>query len=120
MATLLGTTTGVAFGATSETGILINSFSINSQSDKQEVRNASGDVVLVSYYNTRAEISVAGTVAGTTGVAAAAVGAALTLANMESCGGVTTGTVCVNSVTLTKKPDGFKELSISATRYPGI
>jgi hypothetical protein len=120
MATLLGTTTGVSFGASAESGILINSLSINAQSDKQEVRNASGDVVLVSYYNQRAEISVSGTIAGTTGVAAASVGAALTLANMQSVGGVTTGAVCVNSVTVSVKPDGFKELSVSATRYPGV
>ena len=120
MATLLGTTTGVAFGASSETGILIDSFSINAQSDQQVVRDNNGETTLIAYYNKRAEISVSGTIAGTTGVAAAAVGVALTLANIESCGGVTTGTVCVNSVTLTKKVDGLKAINISATRYPGI
>jgi len=120
MATLLGSTTGVSFGATSESGILLNTVSINAQSDKSEVRNASGDVALVAYYNTRAEVSISGTIAGTTGVAAAAVGAALTLANIESVGGVTTGTVCVHAVSLSKGPTKFKEINISATRYPAL
>jgi hypothetical protein len=120
MATLLGTSTGTTFGCTAETGILINSFSINATSDKAEVRDADGDVVLVSYYNERAEVSVAGTVAGTTGVTAAVVGAALTLANIESVGGVSTGVVAVNSVSVSKKPDGFKDINISATRYKNI
>ena len=120
MATLLGSTTGVAFGASAETGILLSAVSIAAQSDKSEVRNASGDVALVAYYNNRAEISISGTIAGTTGVAAAAIGAALTVANIESCGGVTTGTVAVNSVSLSKGPSKFKEISISATRYPAI
>jgi hypothetical protein len=119
-ATLLGSSTGTSFGCIAETGILINSFSISTSSDKQEVKDENGNVKLVAYYNPKAAISVAGTVAGTTGVAAAAVGVALTLANIESVGGVSTGSVLVDSVQVSKKLDGFKDISISATRYPGI
>jgi hypothetical protein len=119
-ATLLGSSTGTSFGCIAETGILITSFSISTSSDKQEVKDENGEVKLVSYYNKKSSISVAGTVAGTTGVAAAAVGAALTLANIESVGGVSTGSVLVDSVQVSKKQDGFKDISISATRYPGI
>ena len=118
--TLLGTATGTSFGCTAETGILINSFSISTSSDKQEVKNENGEVRLVAYYNPRAAITVAGTVAGTTGVVAAATGVALTLANLESVGGVTAGTVIVDSVTVNKRPDGFKDISVSASRYPLI
>lgn len=120
MATLLGSSTGTTFGCTAETGILINSFSINSTSDKAEVRGENGDVKLVSYYNHRAAITVAGTVAGTTGVTAATIGAALTLTNLESVGGVATGAVLVDSVTINKRPEGFEDISVSATRYPLI
>jgi hypothetical protein len=119
-ATLLGSSTGTSFGCTAETGILIQSFSIAASSDKTEVKDETGNVKLISITNPRASISVAGIVAGTTGVAAAAVGVALTLANVEAVGGVSTGINIVEGVTLTKKPDGFKEISITAMRYPLI
>jgi hypothetical protein len=120
MATILGSTAGVTFAASSETGILLSSFSANAQADKVEVKNAAGDVVLLSYANQRVSGSVAGTIAGTTGVAAAAIGAALTLANIESVGGVTTGTVVVDSVAISKAPGAFKNITVNFSRYPGI
>jgi hypothetical protein len=119
-ATLLGSSTGTSFGCTAETGILINSFSINTTSDKTEVKDETGNVKLLAVTNPRAAISVAGTVAGTTGVVAASVGVALTLANIESVGGCAAGLVIVDSVQISKKPDGFKDISVSATRYPLI
>jgi len=118
--TLLGTSTGTVFGATAETGILINAFSISTSSDKQEVKNENGEVKLMAIYNPKSTISVSGTVAGTTGVAGATVGTALTLANIEAVGGVSAGLVIVESVSISKKPDGFKDISISAIRYPLI
>jgi hypothetical protein len=119
-ATLLGSSTGTTFGCTAETGILINSFSINTSTDKTEVKDETGNVKLIAFTNPKAAISVSGTVAGTTGVMAATVGTSLTLANTEAVGGVSTGLVIVESVSVTKKPDGFKDVSISAMRYPGI
>jgi hypothetical protein len=120
MSTLIGATTGVSFGASVESGILIKSFSANAQADKVEVKNAAGDVALIAYHNQRVSGSVAGTIAGTTGVAAASIGAALTLANIQAVGGVTTGTVVVDSVALSKGPDAFQELTVNFTRYPNI
>jgi hypothetical protein len=119
-ATLLGSSTGTTFGCTAETGILINSFSIATSTDKTEVKDENGNVKLIAFTNPKAAISVSGTVAGTTGVMAATVGTSLTLANTEAVGGVSTGLVIVESVSVTKKPDGFKDVSISAMRYPGI
>jgi hypothetical protein len=119
-ATLLGTSTGTIFGCTAETGILIESFAISTSTDKQEVKNENGEVKLIAFYNPKASISVSGVVAGTLGVAAASVATALTLANVEAVGGVSAGLVIVESVGITKKPDGFKSISISAVRYPLI
>lgn len=119
--TLLGAATGVTFGLAAETGILVTSYSQAAKSDKLEVRDENGAVKLISFYNPMETITVAGTVAGTTGVAAAQVGVALTLANTDSLtGGVSTGITIVESVSTTKKQNGFKDISISAIRYPGI
>jgi len=120
MATLIGTTTGVTFSATTESGILLDSFNLSASSDKVEVKNASGDVALVAYSNQKVTGTFSGTVAGTTGVAAAAVGVAITLANMQSIGGVTTGTVCLDSISLTKSVGQFAKIAGNFTRYPGI
>jgi hypothetical protein len=119
--TLLGSATGVTFGMAAETGILVTSFSAAVKSDKLEVRDENGSVKLISYYNPVETITVAGTVAGTSGVAAAQIGVALTLANTDSLtGGITTGINIVDSVTVSKKQNGFKDISISASRYPLI
>ena len=120
MATLIGTTTGVTFSATNETGILLDSFNLNASSDKLEVKNAAGDVALVAFSNQKVTGSVGGTIAGTSGVAAASVGVAITLANMQSLGGVTTGTVVVDSVATTKTVGQFQKLTVNFSRYPQI
>jgi len=120
MATLLGATSGVSFGLSAESGILVKDVSIKASSDKQEVKNATGDVALIAYSNYRNEISVSGTVAGTTGVAAAAIGTFLTLANSSYVGGVTTGHICISSVSMTKGNDKFVDISVEGTVYPNI
>jgi hypothetical protein len=120
MATLIGTTTGVTFSATNETGILLDSFNLNASSDKVEVKNAAGDVALVAFSNQKVTGSVGGTIAGTSGVAAASVGVAITLANMQSLGGITTGTVVVDSCATTKAVGQFQKLTVNFTRYPQI
>jgi len=119
MASLIGVTSGVAFGLTSESGILVQSFSLTANSEKTEVKNHLGDVALVAYHNNKMTGSVAGTVAGTTGVAGAAIAASLTVANLESLGGVT-GTAYVDSVALTKGADKFQDISVSFTIYPSL
>jgi hypothetical protein len=120
MATLIGSTSGVSFGATNETGILLSSFNLSASSDKVEVKNASGDVTLVAFANQKVTGSFSGTLAGTSGVAAAAIGVAITLANMESVGGVTTGTTVIDSVAVARAQGSFKTLTGNFTRYPGI
>jgi hypothetical protein len=120
MATLIGTTTGVTFSATNETGILLDSFNLNASSDKVEVKNAAGEVALVAFSNQKVTGSVGGTIAGTSGVAAASVGVAITLANMQSLGGITTGTVVVDSCATTKAVGQFQKLTVNFTRYPQI
>ena len=128
MASLIGTTTGTAFGATAETGILIQNFSVSNAAEKVEVKNAAGDVVLVGFHNQKVTGTIAGVIAGTTGVAAAQVGALLTgINNSYMIGGlsgitgsVTTSGVVVDTVAITQSPDKFKEISIGFTKYAGI
>jgi hypothetical protein len=112
--------TSVVFGATAETGIIINSFSRAVSREKAEVMDNDGDVVAVSYYKPIASISISGTLNGSTGVAAAAPGVALTIASTTSGSGITGGKVVVDSVTLNQTSEGFNEFAVEATQYPDL
>jgi hypothetical protein len=112
--------TSVVFGATAETGIIINSFSRAVSREKAEVMDNDGDVVAVSYYKPTASISISGTLNGSTGVAAAAPGVALTIASTTSGSGITGGKIVVDSVTLNQTSEGFNEFAVEATQYPDL
>jgi hypothetical protein len=124
MANVLGSTLisgSATFGCTAETGILITSFSATSDADKVEIRDNDGDVALKAYYNQKTTFSVGGVITGTTGIAAASVASILTVANLDSLvGGVSGGGNYVESVAISKKPDGFKEITVSGVRNPNI
>ncbi len=110
----------VIFGATAETGIILSSFSRSVQSSKSELMDEDGDIVAVSYYGKTATISLTGAINGTSGVATAAVGALLTLANTTTEFGVTGGKIVVDSVSSEQGSDAFKTLSVEATQYPSL
>jgi hypothetical protein len=112
--------TSVVFGCTAETGIIINSFSRQVSREKAEVMDNDGDVVAVSYYKPTATISIEGTLNGSTGVAAAVPGVALTIASTTSGAGITGGSILVDSVTRSETSEGFATFSVEATQYPSI
>jgi hypothetical protein len=112
--------TSVVFGCTAETGILINSFSRQVSREKAEIMDNDGDVVALSYFKPTATISIEGTVNGSTGVAAAAPGVALTIASTTSGNGITGGSIVVDSVTRNETSEGFATFSVEATQYPSI
>ena len=104
----------LVFGLTAETGIgLVQSFSEARNVEKNEVRNNTGDVVAIGYFNATTSYSLSVAVTGTYNVTA---GAALSaLANAT-----TVGTIRIDSITLNKSNDAFVTLDISATGYPNI
>jgi hypothetical protein len=112
--------TSVVFGCTAETGILINSFARTSSREKAEVTDNDGDVVAVSYFKPMAPFSISGIVNGTTGVAAAAPGVALTLNSTTSGNGVTTGKLCVDTVTINRTSEAFNDISVDGVQYPEL
>jgi hypothetical protein len=112
--------TSVVFGCTAETGIIINSFSRQVSREKAEVMDNDGDVVAVSYYKPTATISIEGTLNGSTGVAAAVPGVALTIASTTSGSGITGGSILVDSITRSETSEGFATFSVEATQYPSI
>lgn len=112
------TAANVSFGANAETGLILSSFSRSVQSQKAELMDEDGDIVAVSYYGKTATISISGAINGSTGVASAAVGSLLTLANSTVSGGVSGGKIVVDSLSFEQGSDTFKTMTIEATQYP--
>ena len=111
-ATTIGSS-GLVFGLTAETIGLVQSFSETRNIEKSEVRDNSGDVKGIAYYNptTAYSLSVAITGASTS----IAVGGAFSMANAT-----TVGTLRIDSITLNKSNDAFVTMDVSATGYPNV
>jgi len=104
---------GLVFGLTAEGIGLVQSFSEARSVEKNEVKNNSGDIVAVGYFNPTTAYSLSVAITGSYNVTA---GAALSaLANAT-----TLGTTRIDSITLNKSNDAFVTLDISATGYPNI
>jgi hypothetical protein len=107
-------TTGLSFGLVAEAGIgLVQSFSEARNVEKNEVRNNSGDIVAVGFYNATTSYSLSVAITGAYNVTAGAALAALANAT-------TLGTTRIDSITLNKSNDAFVTLDISATGYPNV
>lgn len=94
--------------------MLVQSFSETRNTEKTEVRNASGDVVGLALFNQTDTLSWSGAITGTYSTTAGAV--LTTLANATSTG----GKIVVDSVAFTRAPDAFVSVNVSATRYPSM
>jgi len=102
------------YGIVNETGIILTSFSRNVSSVKTEVRDAENDVVAVAYSGMTAAITLEGFVNGS---ATMEVANLLTLANDTDTGGLSGGTIIVDSVNESTAQGEFKRISVSATQY---
>ena len=107
-------TAGLSFGLVAEAGIgLVQSFSEARNVEKNEVRNNSGDIVAIGYFNATTSYSLSVAITGSYNVTAGAALAALANAT-------TLGTTRIDSITINKSNDAFTTLDISATGYPNV
>jgi hypothetical protein len=111
-ATTIGTS-GVVFGLTSETGGVVQSFSETRNVEKAEVRNQTGEVTGLAFYNPTDTYSIN---LITTAANTATAGASITISNAASSGGSTR----IDSITVNRTNTGFNTVDISATRYPSV
>ena len=114
-ATIHGTT-GLAFGTTTETGGYLQSLEVRHATEKTEVRNEQGEFVGVALYNKTEEISFEAVLYGSTGLAAIATAAVLTLASYTPAAGV----ILVEEFSTKFSNTGFKSTSAKAFVYPLI
>jgi hypothetical protein len=116
-------TSGASWGLSAETAILVQSVGAKAQREKNMVRNASGDVALVAFYNPTKTYNVQGVIIGSTGIAAAAPGVVLTVANSSTVGaysGITAGGIYTDDVDVQGSNTDFVKITVNATQYPLI
>lgn len=108
--------------ASDEAGLIINSLGFSYSQDSQEIRNRVGDVVGVTKYNERTEISVDASVPAASAFSGA-LADELSLTNSipdHLQGGVAGGTIVIEGIDVTHEAEGYKAISISAIHYPFV
>jgi hypothetical protein len=116
-------TSGASWGLTAETGVIVQGVTAKAQREKNMVRNEQGDVALVAFYNPTQTYSINGVTLSTSGIAAAAPGVVLTVANstgVGSYGGTTAGGIYTDDVDVQGSNTDFRKITVNATRYPLI
>jgi len=120
MAVTLVNATGMQFGVGSdETGLQVESVDFNYMNDEVFRLSRQGEHEGFAHKNPRCEITINGET-GTAGLASATLAATITVANLISAHGVSTGGVYVTEVIETYSREDWNKLTINAIRHPGI
>jgi len=111
------------FGMEAETAMIAQSISFDFQSQKSELKDNKGDTVGVAYYDEVVNINLDAKVDADTAWTGN-ISAVLTLQNSMPAYLMTNdtqaGTVCVDSINVTRSSGEFESLNITASFYPSI
>jgi len=111
-ATIVGLTS-ITFGGSAETVAVFTSFSQTSDSDKTVVVDEDGDHVAVAYHGKKSVASMSGYLKAAT----PSIGASITLANSTAGLGGVTGTFFVDSVSVSRAPNDFIQVTVGASNH---
>jgi len=111
-ATIVGLTS-ITFGGTAETVAVFTSFSQTSDSEKTTVVDEDGDFVAAAYHGKKSVASMSGFLKSTI----PAIGASESLAYATAGLGGVTGTFFVDSVSVSRAPNDFQQVTIGATNH---
>ena len=117
---LLGLT-GAVFLLTAETGGIIQSFSRKTTRKNIPVYDPTvGKTTGMVYHDPSASYDIKVITTGNNGVVVAAPGVAITLANVTTGNGVTSGGIYTSDTTLEHQGEQLQTFSFTATQHPGI
>ena len=111
-ATIVGLTS-ITFGGSAETVAVFTSFSQTSDADVTVVVDEDGDRVAAAYHGKKSVASMSGFLKSTI----PAIGASVSLANATAGLGGVTGTFFVDSVSVSRAPNDFQQVTIGATNH---
>ena len=116
MAAILLGTAGLSFGLVAETGGIIQNLEVRLGREKAEVKDPDGDTVAAAYYNPTEEISFEHFPTGSTGIAAASPGVAVSLSNYTPGAGI----IITEEVTTTRPNTDYRKVAVRAMVHPLI
>jgi len=108
--------TGLAFGLTTETGVVIQSFSLTQTAESTEISKHDGTHSAVAFSGFKKNVSLSGNCNGA--VASSGIGVALALTGNTTA--VSSGTYYVTDTSFSQANDGFNSFDLSATSYTGL
>lgn len=108
--------TSVAFGLGSESGVVIQSFSLTQTAETAEVSKHDGTHSAVAFSAFKRNVSLSGNCNGA--VASSGIGQALALTTNSTA--VSSGSYFVTDASFTQAADGFNSFDLSATAYTGL
>jgi len=108
--------TGLNFGLASESGVVIQSFSLTQTAETTEVSKHNGEHSAVAFSAFKRNVSLSGNCNGA--VASSGIGVALALTGNTNA--VSSGTYYVTDASFTQSADGFNSFDLSATAYNGL
>ena len=111
-ATIVGLTS-ITFGGSAETVAVFTSFSQTSDSEKTTVVDEDGDFIAAAYHGKKSVASMSGFLKSTI----PAIGASVSLANATAGLGGVTGSFFVDSVSVSRAPNDFQQVTIGATNH---
>lgn len=107
---------GLAFGLSLETGVVVQSFSLSQTAETTEVSKHDGTHSAVAFSGFKRNISLSGNCSAV--VASSGIGQALALTANATA--VCSGSYFVTDVSFSEASDGFKSFDLSATAYTGL
>jgi len=106
--------TGLKFGISAETGVVVQNFTSTQTMETSELSDVDGTFAAVAFSNKKINISLSGN--ATTGQGT--VGASLTLDTNATA--VSSGTYHITDTSVNATNDGFLSFDISATQFPSL
>jgi len=107
------------FGLVSETGLITQSISYDFQSDKTELKDATGYVVGVAYFNETAIVSISAKVEDDSPFSGQ-IATILTLQNTMPDHITAGGTLLIDDLSISKEMGEYNSIDINATYYPSV
>jgi hypothetical protein len=111
--------TGLLFGMTAETGVIVISCDITTDAREKEVLDNIGNIVGIGTYAFKRDYKVSATWLNTgTGIATASIGTTISLANTINTNGVSGGLNVVKRINHRYSQEDFVKYELDTTQYP--
>lgn len=106
-----------------ETGIIIESISINSANSMKELKDRTGNTNTITYYDEKLKISLKGRLPETSPFSTT-IAATTTVANIDVGdylkGGITGAAILVENVTVDLNNEDYQAIAVDITVYPNV